>query len=88
MVCPLLCRNGGVCAHPESCLCPPQFTGKFCHLPANGTQGGPRTLGGPRKLGGPGGGPGGPQALTQSVYTLALANHREEEDGESPPQHP
>ncbi|XP_072704828.1 latent-transforming growth factor beta-binding protein 4 [Ciconia boyciana] len=71
VVCPLLCRNGGVCARPDACLCPPEFTGKFCHLPANGTQGG----------GGVPQNPGGPQALTQSVYTLPLANHREEEDG-------
>eukprot|EP00076_Gallus_gallus_P034695 XP_025000233.1 uncharacterized protein LOC107050762 [Gallus gallus] len=33
-LCPLLCRNGGVCARPDSCLCPPGFTGKFCHLRA------------------------------------------------------
>ncbi|XP_049652523.1 latent-transforming growth factor beta-binding protein 4 isoform X1 [Accipiter gentilis] len=71
VVCPLLCQNGGVCARPDSCVCPPEFTGKFCHVPANGTWGG----------GGVPQNPGGPQALTQSVYTLPLANYREEEDG-------
>uniref|UniRef100_A0A8V5GQH2 Uncharacterized protein n=1 Tax=Melopsittacus undulatus TaxID=13146 RepID=A0A8V5GQH2_MELUD len=33
VLCPLLCQNGGVCARPDSCLCPPHFTGRFCHLP-------------------------------------------------------
>ncbi|XP_061073007.1 latent-transforming growth factor beta-binding protein 4 [Conger conger] len=35
-VCPLLCRNGGVCIQKDRCLCPPNFTGKFCHIPATG----------------------------------------------------
>ncbi|KAK2510669.1 hypothetical protein Q9233_017534 [Columba guinea] len=73
VVCPLLCQNGGICAHPSTCLCPPQFTGRFCHLPANLTR-----RGAPQNAGGP---PPAPQELTQSVYTLPLANHREDEDG-------
>uniref|UniRef100_A0A3B5B9M9 Latent-transforming growth factor beta-binding protein 1 n=1 Tax=Stegastes partitus TaxID=144197 RepID=A0A3B5B9M9_9TELE len=32
-VCPLLCKNGGVCLQQDRCLCPPNFTGKFCHIP-------------------------------------------------------
>ncbi|XP_069738385.1 LOW QUALITY PROTEIN: latent-transforming growth factor beta-binding protein 4 [Phaenicophaeus curvirostris] len=71
VVCPLLCRNGGLCLRRDACVCPPQFTGKFCHLPGNGTRGG--AGGGPQN-------PGAPE-LTQSVFTLPLANHREEEDG-------
>ncbi|KAJ8280860.1 hypothetical protein GJAV_G00059950 [Gymnothorax javanicus] len=36
-LCPLLCRNGGVCVQKDRCLCPPNFTGKFCHIPAVGS---------------------------------------------------
>ncbi|XP_059187069.1 latent-transforming growth factor beta-binding protein 4 isoform X2 [Centropristis striata] len=32
-VCPLLCKNGGVCLQMDRCLCPPNFTGKFCQIP-------------------------------------------------------
>ncbi|XP_064159651.1 latent-transforming growth factor beta-binding protein 4 isoform X10 [Anguilla rostrata] len=36
-LCPLLCRNGGVCIQKDRCLCPPNFTGKFCHIPVTGS---------------------------------------------------
>uniref|UniRef100_H3D0T5 Latent transforming growth factor beta binding protein 4 n=1 Tax=Tetraodon nigroviridis TaxID=99883 RepID=H3D0T5_TETNG len=36
-VCPLLCQNGGVCLQTDRCLCPPTFTGKFCHIPVTMT---------------------------------------------------
>lgn len=75
VVCSLLCQNGGVCARPDSCVCPPEITGKFCHLPANSTWG-YRAV--PQN-------PGGHLALTQSIYTLPLANYWEEEDGEDLP---
>ncbi|XP_012989768.3 latent-transforming growth factor beta-binding protein 4 isoform X2 [Esox lucius] len=32
-LCPMLCQNGGVCIQKDRCLCPPTFTGKFCHIP-------------------------------------------------------
>ncbi|XP_066540517.1 latent-transforming growth factor beta-binding protein 4 isoform X2 [Hoplias malabaricus] len=32
-LCPMLCKNGGVCVQKDRCLCPPNFTGKFCHIP-------------------------------------------------------
>ncbi|XP_072551408.1 latent-transforming growth factor beta-binding protein 4 isoform X2 [Salminus brasiliensis] len=32
-LCPMLCKNGGVCVQKDRCLCPPTFTGKFCHIP-------------------------------------------------------
>ncbi|XP_023817153.1 latent-transforming growth factor beta-binding protein 1 isoform X2 [Oryzias latipes] len=32
-LCPLLCKNGGVCIQQDRCLCPANFTGKFCHIP-------------------------------------------------------
>nr|XP_055030137.1 latent-transforming growth factor beta-binding protein 4 isoform X2 [Misgurnus anguillicaudatus] len=34
-VCPMLCKNGGVCIQKDQCLCPPNFTGKFCHIPVS-----------------------------------------------------
>lgn len=33
VLCPLLCKNGGVCLQKDRCLCPANFTGKFCHIP-------------------------------------------------------
>ncbi|XP_077961884.1 latent-transforming growth factor beta-binding protein 4 isoform X3 [Gasterosteus aculeatus] len=32
-LCPLLCKNGGVCLQKDRCLCPPGFSGKFCQVP-------------------------------------------------------
>ncbi|XP_031162558.2 latent-transforming growth factor beta-binding protein 4 isoform X1 [Sander lucioperca] len=32
-LCPLLCKNGGICVQKDRCLCPPNFTGKFCQMP-------------------------------------------------------
>ncbi|XP_037123275.1 LOW QUALITY PROTEIN: latent-transforming growth factor beta-binding protein 1-like [Syngnathus acus] len=32
-VCRLLCKNGGVCLLRDRCLCPSNFTGKFCQIP-------------------------------------------------------
>uniref|UniRef100_A0A671TUS3 Latent-transforming growth factor beta-binding protein 4 n=1 Tax=Sparus aurata TaxID=8175 RepID=A0A671TUS3_SPAAU len=37
VLCPLLCKNGGVCLQKDRCLCPPNFTGKFCQLPLAAT---------------------------------------------------
>ncbi|XP_076845192.1 latent-transforming growth factor beta-binding protein 4 isoform X2 [Brachyhypopomus gauderio] len=34
-MCPMLCKNGGVCIQKDRCLCPPNFTGRFCHIPAS-----------------------------------------------------
>ncbi|TSR87315.1 Latent-transforming growth factor beta-binding protein 4 [Bagarius yarrelli] len=34
-LCPMLCKNGGVCIQKDRCLCPSNFTGKFCHIPAS-----------------------------------------------------
>lgn len=35
VVCPMLCKNGGACIQKDQCLCPPNFTGKFCHIPVS-----------------------------------------------------
>lgn len=37
VLCPLLCKNGGICLQSDRCLCPPTFTGKFCHIPVTAT---------------------------------------------------
>ncbi|KAM6959295.1 latent-transforming growth factor beta-binding protein 4 [Aplochiton taeniatus] len=34
-LCPMLCQNGGMCVQKDRCLCPPNFTGKFCQIPAS-----------------------------------------------------
>uniref|UniRef100_A0A8C3SIW0 Latent transforming growth factor beta binding protein 3 n=1 Tax=Chelydra serpentina TaxID=8475 RepID=A0A8C3SIW0_CHESE len=34
VVCPLPCMNGGQCTSRNHCLCPPEFTGRFCQVPA------------------------------------------------------
>lgn len=66
VLCPLICHNGGVCVKPDRCLCPPDFAGKFCQLHSSGAR--------PPAPAIPG--------LTRSVYTMPLANHRDDEHGE------
>lgn len=66
VLCPLICHNGGVCVKPDRCLCPPDFAGKFCQLHSSGAR--------PPAPAMPG--------LTRSVYTMPLANHRDDEHGE------
>ncbi|XP_060041921.1 latent-transforming growth factor beta-binding protein 4 isoform X2 [Erinaceus europaeus] len=64
-LCPLICHNGGVCVRPDRCLCPPDFAGKFCQLHSSGAR--------PPAPAMPG--------LTRSVYTMPVANHRDDEHG-------
>ncbi|MBW03731.1 Latent-transforming growth factor beta-binding protein 4, partial [Eschrichtius robustus] len=64
-LCPLICHNGGVCVKPDRCLCPPDFAGKFCQLHSSGAR--------PPAPAMPG--------FTRSVYTMPLANHRDDEHG-------
>ncbi|XP_060549721.1 latent-transforming growth factor beta-binding protein 4 isoform X5 [Pantherophis guttatus] len=75
VLCPLICQNGGVCLKKDKCLCPPNWTGKFCHIPAFPylSQGqGPAHPGTERE----------PEySRQQSVHTLPIANHRYERDG-------
>ncbi|XP_059693868.1 latent-transforming growth factor beta-binding protein 3-like, partial [Haemorhous mexicanus] len=40
VVCPLPCMNGGQCSSRSHCLCPPNFTGRFCQVPAGGARAG------------------------------------------------
>ncbi|XP_043755134.1 latent-transforming growth factor beta-binding protein 4 isoform X3 [Cervus elaphus] len=65
VLCPLICHNGGVCVKPDRCLCPPDFAGKFCQLHSSGAR--------PPAPAMPG--------FTRSVYTMPLANHRDDEHG-------
>ncbi|XP_077174843.1 latent-transforming growth factor beta-binding protein 4 isoform X2 [Paroedura picta] len=75
VLCPLICHNGGVCLKKDQCLCPPRWTGKFCHIPAP-----PLSQGqGPSRRGAAKLSPS--ERTTRSMYTLPLANHRQERDG-------
>ncbi|XP_014017554.2 latent-transforming growth factor beta-binding protein 4 isoform X1 [Salmo salar] len=71
-LCPMLCQNGGVCIQKDRCLCPPTFTGKFCHIPVatpstNDIEKLPRS---PSVL-------ASQQLLTQSEYILPLQSQQQ-----------
>ncbi|KAG8146809.1 putative Latent-transforming growth factor beta-binding protein, partial [Naja naja] len=53
VVCPLPCMNGGQCTSGNHCLCPPEFTGRFCQMPVNrqGQQAWPPSGGSPKETG-------------------------------------
>ncbi|KAK6470641.1 latent-transforming growth factor beta-binding protein 4 isoform X1 [Huso huso] len=76
-LCPLLCQNGGICMQKDHCLCPPNFTGKFCHVPVssstNEIEGAVQNRAASSNQ----------QGLTQSVYTLPLHNHQSQQSGGS-----
>ncbi|RXM35300.1 Estrogen-related receptor gamma [Acipenser ruthenus] len=77
ILCPLLCQNGGICMQKDHCLCPPNFTGKFCHVPVssstNEIEGAVQNRAASSNQ----------QGLTQSVYTLPLHNHQSQQSGGS-----
>ncbi|XP_034974403.1 latent-transforming growth factor beta-binding protein 4 isoform X2 [Zootoca vivipara] len=77
-LCPLICQNGGVCLKKDKCLCPPRWTGKFCHIPALPRPHGQQT---PSRREINAQAEGGSQPMAKSTYTLPIANHREERDG-------
>uniref|UniRef100_A0A8C8CBR5 Latent-transforming growth factor beta-binding protein 4 n=1 Tax=Oncorhynchus tshawytscha TaxID=74940 RepID=A0A8C8CBR5_ONCTS len=71
-LCPMLCQNGGVCIQKDRCLCPPTFTGKFCHIPVatpstNDIEKPPRS---PSVL-------ASQQLLSQSEYILPLQSQQQ-----------
>ncbi|XP_044161099.1 latent-transforming growth factor beta-binding protein 4 isoform X1 [Bufo gargarizans] len=74
-VCPLLCKNGGICIKKDQCLCTPSFTGKFCETslyPGAGIAAYTiRNSSVEQNL------------KTKSVHTLPLSNHQPEKDGAS-----
>ncbi|XP_077139129.1 latent-transforming growth factor beta-binding protein 1 isoform X2 [Ranitomeya variabilis] len=39
LICHLPCMNGGQCAARDKCQCPPNFTGKLCHIPVQNGNG-------------------------------------------------
>uniref|UniRef100_W5NB98 Latent-transforming growth factor beta-binding protein 1 n=1 Tax=Lepisosteus oculatus TaxID=7918 RepID=W5NB98_LEPOC len=76
-LCPLLCQNGGVCIQKDRCLCPPTFTGKFCHIPVRSSTNEIRKLPPAAALS------SNQQRLTESEYTLPLQNHQSLQSGGS-----
>ncbi|XP_063293874.1 latent-transforming growth factor beta-binding protein 3 [Pelobates fuscus] len=74
VVCPLPCMNGGQCSSNNHCLCPPDFTGRFCQLPA--------TSGGARNAGEVGEGEGmEPSSGKHAVYAVQVITGEDEPDG-------
>ncbi|XP_077788592.1 latent-transforming growth factor beta-binding protein 4 isoform X4 [Podarcis muralis] len=78
VLCPLICQNGGVCLKKDKCLCPPSWTGKFCHIPALPRPHGQQP---PSRRETSAQAEAGAQPMAKSTYTLPIANHREERDG-------
>ncbi|XP_069042444.1 latent-transforming growth factor beta-binding protein 4 isoform X2 [Lepisosteus oculatus] len=76
-LCPLLCQNGGVCIQKDRCLCPPTFTGKFCHIPVRSSTNEIGKLPPAAALS------SNQQRLTESEYTLPLQNHQSLQSGGS-----
>ncbi|MGH0151915.1 UNVERIFIED_CONTAM: hypothetical protein FKN15_020722 [Acipenser sinensis] len=76
-LCPLLCQNGGICMQKDHCLCPPNFTGKFCHVPVSSSTNEIEGVAQNRAAS------SNQQGLTQSVYTLPLHNHQSQQSGGS-----
>ncbi|XP_053575957.1 latent-transforming growth factor beta-binding protein 3 [Bombina bombina] len=73
VVCPLPCMNGGQCSSHNHCICPPDFTGRFCQLPASG---------GVRGASEAGEGQGGdPSSGKHAVYSVQVIAGEEESEG-------
>ncbi|KAM8946774.1 latent-transforming growth factor beta-binding protein 3 isoform 2-T2 [Pelodytes ibericus] len=74
VVCPLPCMNGGQCSSNNHCLCPPEFTGRFCQLPA--------VTGGMRNGGEVGEGETiDPSSGKHAVYAVQVITGEDEPDG-------
>ncbi|XP_040179079.1 latent-transforming growth factor beta-binding protein 4 [Rana temporaria] len=72
-LCPMLCKNGGVCIKKDQCLCPPNFTGRFCQIPLSPGNGiAAYTIRNSSE---------GQNSQMKSVHTLPLSNHQPEKDG-------
>ncbi|KAK6487718.1 latent-transforming growth factor beta-binding protein 4-like isoform X1 [Huso huso] len=76
-LCPLMCQNGGICMQKDRCLCPPNFTGKFCHIPVSSST---NEIEGVAQNGAAS---SNQKGLTQSVYTLPLHSHQSQQSGGS-----
>uniref|UniRef100_A0A452GLK2 Latent transforming growth factor beta binding protein 3 n=1 Tax=Gopherus agassizii TaxID=38772 RepID=A0A452GLK2_9SAUR len=79
VVCPLPCMNGGQCTSRNHCLCPPEFTGRFCQVPASRqaqAQGGQQLLqpAAPGPLEGPAGETGSSKHAIYAVQVISDAH--------------
>ncbi|XP_017321174.1 latent-transforming growth factor beta-binding protein 4 isoform X1 [Ictalurus punctatus] len=79
-LCPMLCKNGGVCIQKDRCLCPSNFTGKFCHIPASSSSASTNEI---EKLSSTGNLPAN-QALMRSEYVLPLQSRQQNHTNGSP----
>ncbi|XP_041851122.1 latent-transforming growth factor beta-binding protein 1 isoform X2 [Melanotaenia boesemani] len=81
-LCPLLCKNGGVCLQRDHCLCPSNFTGKFCHIPVApaAATSGPASQSSTNEIVKPVllSAQAANQGLTQSEFLLPLGQNQEE----------
>uniref|UniRef100_A0A3P8TW60 Latent-transforming growth factor beta-binding protein 1 n=1 Tax=Amphiprion percula TaxID=161767 RepID=A0A3P8TW60_AMPPE len=77
VLCPLLCQNGGVCLQKDRCLCPPNFTGKFCQIPVSSSS--TNEIVRPAGLAAM----ATNQELTRSEFLLPLGQNREETRSEA-----
>lgn len=66
VLCPMLCKNGGVCIQKDRCLCPSNFTGKFCHIPASSSSSSINEIEKPAN-----------QGLMHSAYVLPLQSRQQ-----------
>eukprot|EP00079_Xenopus_tropicalis_P035172 XP_017948943.1 PREDICTED: latent-transforming growth factor beta-binding protein 3 isoform X2 [Xenopus tropicalis] len=76
VVCPLPCINGGQCSSNNHCLCPPDFTGRFCQLPAAGGGGTARNTGEATEAEG-----AEPSSGKHAVYAVQVIAGEDEADG-------
>ncbi|KAM4721002.1 latent-transforming growth factor beta-binding protein 3 isoform 2-T2 [Rhinophrynus dorsalis] len=76
VVCPLPCMNGGQCSSQNHCLCPPNFTGRFCQLSTAGGEGTMRNAG--DVIDGEG---MDPSSGKHAVYAVQVIAGEEEADG-------
>ncbi|KAK3570249.1 hypothetical protein QTP86_017124 [Hemibagrus guttatus] len=79
-LCPMLCKNGGVCIQKDRCLCPTNFTGKFCHIPASSSSTSSNEI---EKLSSSGTLPAS-QRLMRSEYVLPLQTRQQNQTNGSP----
>ncbi|XP_026996077.2 latent-transforming growth factor beta-binding protein 4-like isoform X4 [Tachysurus fulvidraco] len=79
-LCPMLCKNGGVCIQKDRCLCPANFTGKFCHIPVSSSS---TTSNEIEKLP-PSGTFPARQGLMRSEYLLPLQSRQQNQTNGSP----
>ncbi|KAK7881956.1 hypothetical protein WMY93_028130 [Mugilogobius chulae] len=95
VVCPLLCKNGGLCLQKDRCLCPPNFTGKFCQIPvsSNSSHSGSSSNHSPASSHGGSSSNHSPgllsanQELTRSEFVLPLGPNQETQSAGAPSPH-